>query len=327
MVIALQARGCENSCVEVFRFDAMRFIRAENNGNWALPASEKVLRRALDRGLNPDVFDIVLVQHLLPDTAHYVRVLLTLGFNVTAVFGIEYSTKRVAVDLVKNLGIEVHTPTSGALTGALKGFLESRRNTMPDKYWRPLLLQDVGGYASGLLGSDPKLLSDLCKGIVEETRQGLWLYQDLDTYAVPVVEIASTNLKRIESVYVGQAVARALESDLLVLGNTLAGLPITVLGFGDVGCGCAHAIRNHGGMVAIYDPDSTRTVEAVAAGFLVLGRDEALRHGRVLVGATGRRSVEIADLAKLKAGTLLASASSKQVEFPVREIASISCRA
>lgn len=300
----------------------MRIYRIERDGDWALPASEALLDASLARGQLRNDVDIVFVQHLLPDTAHYLKVLTDLGFQVLTVYGIEYSTKPEVVDSILDLGIRVESLPIAQIPSALESLFRSRRSTGGNGSERRVLLQEVGGYAANLLARDPDLLAESCLGIVEETRQGLWRYQEVENPAVPIVEIASTRLKRIEATYVGEAVARALEAVLLVLGHTLAGLPMTVLGFGDIGSSCATALRSRGAIVAVYDPDPIRLVEAVGSGFLVFSRREALRHGRVIVGASGQRSLALDDIGHMSEGAVLVSASSKQVEFPVPELLS-----
>ncbi len=304
----------------------MRIYRIERDGDWTLPATEALLDASLARASNNDRVEIVFVQHLLPDTAHYLKVLTDRGFQVSSVFGIEYSTKPEVVESIRELGIDVNLLPIAEIPDALETFLTSRRSTASGTFQRPLVLQEVGGYAASLLARDPDLFSETCAGIVEETRQGLWRYQEVENPAVPIVEIASTRLKRIEATYVGEAVARALESDLLMLGRTLAGMPMTVLGFGDIGSCCAAALRSRGSIVAVYDPHPARLVDAIAAGFLVYGRQEALRHARVIVGASGQQSLTLTDIAKLNEGALLASASSKQVEFPISDLLSNATR-
>lgn len=304
----------------------MRIYRIERDGDWALPATEALLDAALAQASDKDRVEFAFVQHLLPDTAHYLKLLTDFGFPVSAVFGIEYSTKPEVVESIRKLGIDVQLLPIAQIPDALESFLRSRRNVNRGASRRPLVLQEVGGYAAGLLARDPDLFSETCVGIVEETRQGLWRYEKVENPAVPIVEIASTRLKRIEATYVGEAVARALESDLLMLGRTLAGMPMTVLGFGDIGSSCAAALRSRGSIVAVYDPHPARLVGAVAAGFLVLGQQEALRHARVIVGASGRQSLTLSDISNLNDGTLLASASSKQVEFPISDLLSSAVR-
>lgn len=304
----------------------MRIYRIERDGDWALPATEAFLDANLARAQPRDDVEIVFVQHLLPDTAHYLKVLAGSGFKVLAIYGIEYSTKPEAVEAIRGLGIQVESLPVAQIPSALESLFRSRQSAGSSGSKRRVLLQEVGGYAANLLARDPDLLAESCLGIVEETRQGLWRYQEVENPAVPVVEIASTRLKRIEAIYVGEAVARALETDLLVLGRTLAGLPITVLGFGDIGSCCAVAFRSRGAIVAVYDPDPTRLVEAVGSGFLVFGRREALRHGRVIVGASGQQSLTLDDIGHMSEGAVLVSASSKQVEFPVSELLSSATR-
>lgn len=59
---------------------------------------------------------------------------------------------------------------------------------------------------------------------------------------------------------------------------------------------------------------------AAMAGFATPPREELLRTSDIIVGVSGHRSVSGADLPMLKDGVVLASGSSKQVEFDVKAL-------
>ena len=110
----------------------------------------------------------------------------------------------------------------------------------------------------------------------------------------------------------------------LAMGRGLRRLGVGLLGFGDIGASVAHALRARGAEVAIYDTDPVRTVAGHMQGYKCMDRTELVCRAPVIVGASGRRSLTKEDLPELADGVILASASSRAVEFPVAEIGSAS---
>jgi adenosylhomocysteinase len=93
-----------------------------------------------------------------------------------------------------------------------------------------------------------------------------------------------------------------------------------VLGFGKVGKGVAISLRSRNARVLVYDSDPIRRIEALGWGFSIPERAQALCSANIIIGATGCESVTADDLELLKDGTILVSASSKDVEFPLEKL-------
>ena len=71
----------------------------------------------------------------------------------------------------------------------------------------------------------------------------------------------------------------------------LAGKVSVVAGYGDVGKGCAHALRAFGSRVIVTEVDPINALQASMEGFEVTTMDEAAPRGRIFVTATGCKGI------------------------------------
>jgi hypothetical protein len=180
-----------------------------------------------------------------------------------------------------------------------------------------ILVLDDGGLVTELLHSDPAyadMLDDI--KIVEQTTQGI-LAAEKRELSVPVVNVARSQSKAAEAEFIGQAVGAKLLQALRRDGGSLDGRKVGLLGYGMIGPAIASTLRDAGAAVTINDTSPTRMEEAAQAGFKTASKEDTLEQAEIVVGATGRRSVEAADMQRLKKGTVLVSATSKQVEIDV----------
>ena len=71
----------------------------------------------------------------------------------------------------------------------------------------------------------------------------------------------------------------------------LAGKVSVVCGYGDVGKGCAHALKSFGSRVIVTEVDPINALQASMEGFEVTTMEEAAHKGRIFVTATGCKSI------------------------------------
>lgn len=71
----------------------------------------------------------------------------------------------------------------------------------------------------------------------------------------------------------------------------LAGKVSVVAGYGDVGKGCAHALRAFGSRVIVTEIDPINALQASMEGFEVTTMEEAAPKGRIFVTATGCKGI------------------------------------
>jgi adenosylhomocysteinase len=81
----------------------------------------------------------------------------------------------------------------------------------------------------------------------------------------------------------------------------IAGKVVVILGFGDVGKGCARSMRSYGARVIVTEIDPINALQAVMEGFEVTTVEEAVKEGNIYVTATGNCDViTISLLEKMK---------------------------
>ncbi len=71
----------------------------------------------------------------------------------------------------------------------------------------------------------------------------------------------------------------------------VAGKVVVVAGYGDVGKGCAHAMKSLGARVLVTEIDPINALQAVLEGYEVITMDEAASRGQIFVTATGNRDI------------------------------------
>lgn len=135
---------------------------------------------------------------------------------------------------------------------------------------------------------------------------------------LPVFTIADSPLKALEDVQVGRSVAYSVDRLMRRrFYRLLCEARVLVMGYGGIGMALAEHLRRAGVQVAVYDPAETRMAAAVVHGHRTGERAELLSWAEVIIGVSGHRALTAADLPLLRDGTVLASGSSKQVEFDV----------
>jgi S-adenosylhomocysteine hydrolase len=179
-----------------------------------------------------------------------------------------------------------------------------------------LVVQDVGGFAAPLLQTYFSDRLHLVKGVVEITKQGVWRAADLPL-GFPVLHCADSQLKRLEAVRCGETVARCLDGVARKLGHSLAGRAALVMGAGWIGTGVARALRRLDMTTSLVDLNPVAVLSARLDGYPAASRPTQLGATELIVGATGRRSVDAGMLGALPDGAIVASASSRQIEIDV----------
>ena len=71
----------------------------------------------------------------------------------------------------------------------------------------------------------------------------------------------------------------------------VAGKVVVVLGYGDVGKGCAQSMRGFGARVLVTEIDPICALQAAMEGFEVTTVEDALKEGNIFVTTTGNRDV------------------------------------
>jgi len=251
---------------------------------------------------------VVLMTHLLTTSVPYIEA-LSQGFDLRCVIPIPYSLVPDAAEEVSQLA-PVLLPSDLQQLPAL-GLEEVRQACAScDR----VVVQEIGGYCAGHVGQ----LSGYpgFRGIVEDTYQGHWRYLGLPDLPCPVLSIADSPLKALENRQVGRSIAFSLED---ALRRHFFRLPsecvIGLLGYGGIGEPAAQALADRCAEVLVFDVDPIQRARATTYGFATPDRATLLGRADVILGTSGRQSLGRDDVALLRDGVILASGSSKEVEF------------
>ena len=147
-----------------------------------------------------------------------------------------------------------------------------------------------------------RTVADL-KGVSEETTTGVHrLYQMLEKgeLLIPAINVNDSVTKsKFDNLYgcresLADGIKRA--TDVMIAGKV-----VVVLGYGDVGKGCAHSMRSYGARVIVTEIDPICALQAAMEGFEVSTMDDAVTEGNIFVTTTGNKDVVTAEhMARMK---------------------------
>jgi adenosylhomocysteinase len=131
------------------------------------------------------------------------------------------------------------------------------------------------------------------KGISEETTTGVHrLYQMMEKgeLLVPAINVNDSVTKsKFDNLYgchesLADGIKRA--TDVMIAGKV-----VVVLGFGDVGKGCARSMKGYGARVIVTEIDPICALQAAMEGFEVARIEDTFNEGNIYVTTTGNRDV------------------------------------
>ncbi len=228
--------------------------------------------------------------HMTIQTAVLIETLTHLGAEVRWSSCNIFSTQDHAASAIAAAGIPVF---------AWKGETEEEylwcieRTIEGPGGWRPNMVLDDGGDLTAVLHEKyPELLDDV-RGITEETTTGVHrLYQmakkgELKCPAINVND--SVTKSKFDNLYgcresLLDGVKRA--TDVMIAGKLAV-----VCGYGDVGKGCAQALRNFGARVVVTEIDPICALQAQMAGFPVVTVDAVCDTADLFITATGNMNI------------------------------------
>ena len=267
--------------------------------------------------------NVLWVSHLLATAVPLAGALRQAGTlaKSTIVVGTPYGTNPAVRKVLKEDGFDVRVPPlsvakyEAAVRRAVDDMVKQHRRNH-----KPVVVLDDGGLVTKILHSNPKY-ADVRHAfkIVEQTTRGITVAEQ-QKLEVPVINVARSLSKRAEGRFIGQAVAAKVLQGLRRDGRELSGARVTVMGYGIVGQAVAAELKRAGARVTVVESSGSRAKAARKARFTVTTRDRALPTSDVVIGATGYQSLSLADLRLLPTGAVIASASSKQVEFDMNNL-------
>jgi len=189
--------------------------------------------------------------------------------------------------------------------------------------WRPNMLLDDGGDLTLMMHERyPELMKDI-RGISEETTTGVHRLNEMmraGTLLAPAFNVNDSVTKsKFDNLYgcresLIDGIKRA--TDVMIAGK------IAVIGgYGDVGKGCAQALRGMGATVLVTEIDPICALQAVMEGYRVVTMDEAAPVGNIFITCTGNvRIISRSHMDKMKDQAIVCNIGHFDSEIDIASI-------
>lgn len=227
--------------------------------------------------------------HMTIQTAVLIETLVELGAEVRWASCNIYSTQDQAAAAIAKAGIPVF---------AWKDMSERDYWWCIDKTFTPEtnLILDDGGDATWFAHRNHAKVDDIV-GVSEETTTGvqrLYRLQDIGDLRFPAINVndAVTKSKFDNKYGCRHSVIDGLNRATDVM---LAGKLVVVCGYGDVGKGCAEALRGQDARVVVTEIDPICALQAAMDGYEVTTLDHVVSQADIFITATGNRDVITVD--------------------------------
>ena len=159
--------------------------------------------------------------------------------------------------------------------------------------WRPNMILDDGGDLTLILHDKYKDELSAIRGISEETTTGVHRLNEMANagkLACPAINVNDSVTKsKFDNLYgcresLIDGIKRA--TDVMIAGKNAV-----VVGYGDVGKGCAQALRGMGATVYITEIDPICALQAAMEGYRVVTMEDVAHLGNIFVTCTGNLRV------------------------------------
>ncbi len=192
----------------------------------------------------------------------------------------------------------------------------------PDGSNLNLILDDGGDLTNIVLDEYPDMVKDI-KGLSEETTTGVHrLYERVKngTLTMPAINVNDSVTKsKFDNLYgcresLADGIKRA--TDVMVAGKVTV-----VAGYGDVGKGCAAAMKGLGARVIVTEIDPINALQAAMEGYEIKPVEKALDEGDVYVTTTGNKDIITLEHMKgMKDGAIVCNIGHFDCEIQMAEL-------
>ncbi|EKD75014.1 MAG: hypothetical protein ACD_44C00257G0002 [uncultured bacterium] len=224
--------------------------------------------------------------HMTIQTAVLIETLIALGAQVRWSSCNIFSTQDHAAAAIALRGIPVFA-WKGETEKEYEWCIEQTIHGPAD--WHPNMILDDGGDLTKIMHERyPELLKNV-RGISEETTTGvhrLYEMHQKKLLKVPAFNVNDSVTKsKFDNLYgCRESLLDGLKRATDVM---IAGKIAVILGYGDVGKGCAQSLRGQGATVWITEIDPICALQAAMEGYRVVTMDEAANKADIFISATG----------------------------------------
>ncbi len=258
--------------------------------------------------------------HMTIQTAVLMETLLVLGAEVRWASCNIFSTQDHAASAMAKAGIPVF---------AWKGESEEEywwctgQTLLFDNDQGPNMILDDGGDLTEFVHKNfPEMLKEI-QGVTEETTTGVHkLYKMVEDkeLKIPAMNVNDSVTKsKFDNLYgcresLADGIKRA--TDIMIAGKV-----IVIAGYGDVGKGCADAMKGLGARVLITEIDPICALQAAMEGYQVTTMEEAVKQGDIFVTTTGCKDIiSIDHMAVMKNDSIVCNIGHFDIEIQVEQL-------
>ncbi|KAJ2615726.1 S-adenosyl-L-homocysteine hydrolase [Coemansia sp. RSA 1365] len=256
--------------------------------------------------------------HMTIQTAVLIETLTALGAEVAWSSCNIFSTQDHAAAAIASTGVPVFA-WKGETDEEYMWCIEQTLTAFKDNKPLNMILDDGGDLTTLVHDKFPQLMSDI-KGISEETTTGVHhLYKMFadGKLKVPAINVNDSVTKsKFDNLYgcresLIDGIKRA--TDVMIAGKVSV-----VAGYGDVGKGCAAALRGMGARVLVTEIDPINALQAAMEGYEVTTMEEAVLEGNIFVTTTGNRDIITgAHMSNMKEDAIVCNIGHFDIEIDV----------
>jgi adenosylhomocysteinase len=258
--------------------------------------------------------------HMTIQTAVLIETLIELGAEIRWASCNIFSTQDHAAAAIAKAGIPVF---------AWKGETEEEywwctgQTLLFDNDKGPNMILDDGGDLTDYVHKKHPELLDEIQGVTEETTTGVHnLYKMLreGTLKLPAMNVNDSVTKsKFDNLYgcresLADGIKRA--TDIMIAGKV-----VVVAGYGDVGKGCAKAMRDLGARVLVTEIDPICALQASMEGYEVTTMEDSLNEANIFVTTTGCKDIiTIEHMAAMKDDAIVCNIGHFDIEIQVEQL-------
>ncbi|XP_055049313.2 adenosylhomocysteinase like 2a isoform X2 [Misgurnus anguillicaudatus] len=190
--------------------------------------------------------------------------------------------------------------------------------------WEPNMILDDGGDMTHWIYKKYPHLFKKMKGIVEESITGIHRLHYLSKagkLCVPAINVNDSVTKlKFDNLYCcRESILDSLKKTADVM---FGGKQVAVCGYGEVGKGCAAALKAMGSVVYVTEIDPICALQACMDGFRLVRLGDVIRHVDIVITCTGNKNVVVREhMDLMKNGCIVCNMGRSNTEIDVGSLA------
>ncbi len=253
--------------------------------------------------------------HITSETANLLITLKAGGATVVCCASNPLSTQdSVAASIAKDYDI----PTF-AIKGEDNDTYYKHLNTILD--YHPQITMDDGADIVSMLHTKRKDQLPEIFGSSEETTTGVIRLKAMEkdkALRLPVVAVNDSDTKHLFDNRYGTGQS-TIDGIIRATNTLIAGKTVVVAGYGWCSRGIASRAHGMGANVIVTEVDPVRALEATMDAFRVMPMKEAIKHGDIIVSATGDKHViSLEHMLGMKDGAIVANSGHFDIEIDMK---------